>query len=52
MGRDMPETRHRKILTKNLDYSKIVVIFPHIGFLKNGLTSNIQADHKVLSKVY
>ena len=28
----MPETRRRKILIKNLDTSKIVVIFPHIYF--------------------
>ena len=32
----MPETRRRRILTKNLDQSKIVVIFPHVD-LKNYL---------------
>ena len=36
IGRGKPETRRRKILIKNLDESKIVVIFPHID-LKNVL---------------
>ena len=34
IGRDMPETRRRKILIKNLDTSEIVVVFPQIGFKK------------------
>ena len=34
IGRDMPETRRQKTLIKQLDSSKIVVIFPHVGFKK------------------
>ena len=30
----MPETRRQKTLIKQLDSSKIVVIFPHVGFKK------------------
>ena len=29
----MPETRRQNILMKNLDLSKIVVIFPHISIM-------------------
>ena len=34
MGRDMPETSRQKMLIKNLDLAKNIVIFLHIGFNK------------------
>ena len=55
IGRDMPETRRRKILIKNLDTSKIVVIFPHIYFSfqktnKQQKNKNIKKQKKLKTK--
>ena len=50
----MPETRRREILMKNLDQSKIVVVFPRIGF-KNDFMKKVDFGFKILKnflKVY